>query len=259
MKRTLSMAIAALAGACAPAIAAPMYRVGNGPAQVLPLVGIDGVIAVPGVISSPVTIHVFDESTAGQLGLPETTIGTLVVRATLGVGGSLLVGVTDADEPVTLAAPEDFQFGRGLLSLGGLRLESPLNPGFEDPDLRDATTLIAWIGNPSAADPGSITGTISVGRVYALDVPGDLSGIVTATANDPDLDQGQMAIQRVRVGGNLSGTVQATGGTPALDASNQVQLLTQTASINTLIVGPGSASPLASVPAPAGRRDGATR
>jgi hypothetical protein len=42
--------------------------------------------------------------------------------------------------------------------------------------------------------------------------------------------------------GKLSGTVQATGGTPPLDASNQVQLLTQTASIYTLIVGPGSAN-----------------
>ncbi|MFN8992441.1 MAG: hypothetical protein ACK5X3_02040 [Pseudomonadota bacterium] len=256
MKRTLTMAIAALAGACAPAIAAPMYRIGGGQPQAIP---INGVITVPGTISNPTTIHIFDESTAGEFGVPESNVGTLTVRGTLGQGGSLLISVTDADEPATLPAPETTRYNRGLISLGGLRLESPLNPGVEDPALRDATTLIAWIGNPSAADPGSITGTISVGRVYALDVPGDLSGIVTATANDPNLDQGQMAIQRVRVGGNLSGTVQATGGTPPLDASNQVQLLTQIASINTLIVGPGGTSLLASVPAPAGRRDGATR
>jgi hypothetical protein len=254
MKRTLTMAIAALAGACAPAIAAPMYRIGGGQPQAIPITGI---ITVPGTISTPTTIHIFDESTAGQLGLPESIVGTLIVRGTLGQGGSLLVSVTDADEPATLAAPEGTPYGPGLISLGGLRLESPLNPGFEDPDLRDATTLIAWIGNPNAADPadrGSITGTISVGRVYALDVPGDISGIVTATANDPDLDQGQMAIQRVRVGGNLSGTVQATGGTPA-----NVQPFAEFASINTLIVGPGESGPLASVPAPKGRRPVATR
>lgn len=256
VKRTLTMAIAALAGACAPAIAAPMYRIGGGQPQAIP---INGVITVPGTVSTATTIHIFDESTAGQIGLPESVVGTLVVRGTLGQGGSLLVSVTDADEPATLAASERTLYAPGLLSLGGLRLESPLNPGVEDPALRDATTLIAWIGNPSAADPGSITGTISVGRVYALDVPGDLSGIVTATANDPNLDLGQMAIQRVRVGGNLSGTVQATGGTPALNALNEVQPLTQTASINTVIVGPGGTSLLASVPAPKGRWDVATR
>ena len=42
--------------------------------------------------------------------------------------------------------------------------------------------------------------------------------------------------------GKRSGTVQATGGTPVLDASGRIQTLTQTASINTLIVGPGSAN-----------------
>jgi hypothetical protein len=251
MRRKFFAAIAALAGAATPGLGAPMFRIGTGTAQAIPA---NGIIAIPGVISSPLTIHIFDESTVGEFGVPESIVGTLVVRGTLGQGGSILVGVTDADEPPNLAFVPDEQYGRGLLSLGGLRLESPLNPGFEDPDLRDATTLIAWIGNPSAADPGSITGTISVGRVYALDVPGDISGIVTATANDPDLDQGQMAIQRVRVGGNLSGTVQATGGTPA-----NVQPFAEFASINTLIVGPGESGPLASVPAPKGRRPVATR
>lgn len=255
MRRTVPLVVGAMSLALASAQAAPVYSINGAPA-----VPIDpsGVINI-GTLGTDLTLHIFDSVTLGSALPPQASVGQLVIRANVVQGGSLTVGVVDGDDfPTVDNEPGQF-YNRGLISLGGLRLESPLNPGVEDPALRDATTLIAWIGNPSAADPGSITGTISVGRVYALDVPGDLSGIVTATANDPNLDQGQMAIQRVRVGGNLSGTVQATGGTPALNAIGQVQLLTQTASINTVIVGPGSNSLLASVPAPAGRRDGATR
>lgn len=241
--------------ALASAQAAPVYSINGAPA-----VPIDpsGVINI-GTLGTAVSLHIFDSATLGSGLPPQDSLGQLVIRANIVQGGSLTVGIVDGDDFPDVSNQPNTVYNRGLLSLGGLRLESPLNPGVEDPALRDATTLIAWIGNPSAADPGSITGTISVGRVYALDVPGDLSGIVTATANDPDLDQGQMAIQRVRVGGALSGIVQATGGTPERNALNEVQPLTQTASINTLIVGPGGTSLLASVPAPAGRRDGATR
>lgn len=191
-----------------------------------------------GTVNSARTIHIYDSGTAGS-GVPTLSVPfTVNVSGTHQAGGAVTVYIQGADVPLTLPSVTGLvlPLDRGIVNLG--TTGQPVL-SFSSDALRDATTLVAWIGNETQ---GSVTGNISVGRIYVIDAPNDITGTLTATANDPAANPGfgstNFAIQRIRVGNLLGADVIAQG-------ASGIDGVSATSSIGTIAVGPTATSAIA--------------
>ncbi|MGH7130498.1 MAG: hypothetical protein ACREJO_00925 [Phycisphaerales bacterium] len=196
-----------------------------------------GTINIPIGTSTPTIIHIFDDTTALANGnnSPAASLGDVQINRASG-SGPVYVFIADADEspvngsgyllqPAAVHAP-------GVVNINAISCGT-------DTVLRDETTLIAWIGDSPTT--GDAFGAIDLGQVWALDVPHNIVGDVTAhtgfSSSDvyPPSDPGgepQATIRRIRCGNQISSTIKAVGGSSA----------SFTASIQSVILGPSTSA-----------------
>lgn len=204
MRMLASVVCLAISVSCSAAAAQSIkYRVnGLSPSLDVPP---SGVITI-GALNGDVILHIYQEGTVGGA-LPTADLPPLTIQGSVS-DGSMLIGITAEDDAPFVALTPTEPFRRGVRNMSSI--------AFSSDALRDATTLVAWIGNETE---GSVLGDIAVGRIYVIDAPNDITGHLTATADDPVPSGGiptrgsaDYAIQRVRVGHLLGGPVTASPG-----------------------------------------------